>query len=103
MRNAELRNEESGTMELESAGSSFIPHSAFHIPHSGCRFRPRCPYAVAECSEVTPELEEIAPNHCAACIRISRERPDIVNARPSAKSGQTASRVARGAPGSSNL
>lgn len=73
------------------------------IPLAGCRFRPRCPYAVDECGEVIPELEEIAPNHWAACIRISRERPDIVDARPGAKSGLTAGRVARGALGSSNL
>jgi oligopeptide transport system ATP-binding protein len=72
-------------------------------PQLGCRFRLRCPYAIAECDEVTPELEEIAPNHWAACIRISRERPDIVDARPGAKSGLTASRVARGAPSEAQI
>ncbi len=94
----DLRN-----VALKEADSSFNPQASILNPQAGCRFRPRCPYAVAECSELTPELEEIAPNHWAACIRISRERPDIVNARPSAKSGLTASRVARGALGSSNL
>ena len=96
LRIADFGNRDSEIAESGKADSSFNPQS-------GCRFRPRCPYAVAECSEVTPELEEIAPNHWAACIRISRERPDIVDARPGAKSGLTASRVARGAPGGSNL
>src|SRR5205823_4728462 len=70
LRIADFGNRDSEIAESGKADSSFNPQS-------GCRFRPRCPYAVAECSEVTPELEEIAPNHWAACIRISRERPDI--------------------------
>ena len=33
----------------------------------GCRFAPRCLYAQKKCSEVTPELRELAPNHFVAC------------------------------------
>ncbi|MSP01128.1 MAG: dipeptide ABC transporter ATP-binding protein [Acetobacteraceae bacterium] len=36
-------------------------------PPSGCHFHPRCPIAVARCSEERPMLREIAPGHQAAC------------------------------------
>jgi len=36
---------------------------------SGCSFADRCPFAKAECREVVPPLEEVAPGHFAACIR----------------------------------
>jgi oligopeptide transport system ATP-binding protein len=46
-------------------------------PPSGCRFHPRCPYAVGACARVDPPLVEVRPAHFAACIRISRDSPDI--------------------------
>ncbi|HYD49785.1 MAG TPA: ABC transporter ATP-binding protein [Terriglobales bacterium] len=39
---------------------------------SGCRFRDRCPDAIAACAEVDPRLEELAADHRAACIRLVR-------------------------------
>lgn len=36
----------------------------------GCFFAGRCPVAVARCRAETPALEEVAPAHRAACLRI---------------------------------
>lgn len=36
---------------------------------SGCRFHPRCPYALDICRQQTPPLTEQAPGHAAACHR----------------------------------
>ncbi|NLA57413.1 MAG: ABC transporter ATP-binding protein, partial [Firmicutes bacterium] len=36
-------------------------------PPSGCRFHPRCPYAMEQCKQETPELREVIPGHYAAC------------------------------------
>ncbi len=37
---------------------------------AGCRFAPRCGYAVAACSAGIPPLALFAPGHRAACIRV---------------------------------
>jgi peptide/nickel transport system ATP-binding protein len=39
-------------------------------PPSGCRFHPRCPTAVADCTRIDPPLEAKQPNHYVACIRV---------------------------------
>jgi len=36
-------------------------------PAPGCRFRWRCPYAIDVCSQVTPPLRVLRPEHEAAC------------------------------------
>jgi peptide/nickel transport system ATP-binding protein len=36
-------------------------------PPAGCRFHPRCPQAVARCSEAIPEWRETEPGHWVAC------------------------------------
>ncbi len=36
-------------------------------PTEGCRFRWRCPYAIDECSRVTPRLRSMGADHEAAC------------------------------------
>ncbi len=36
-------------------------------PPSGCRFHPRCPFALKQCSEIVPVEKEIAPAHTVSC------------------------------------
>jgi oligopeptide/dipeptide ABC transporter ATP-binding protein len=36
-------------------------------PPSGCRFHPRCPFAMALCAEREPEEKALAPEHLVAC------------------------------------
>jgi peptide/nickel transport system ATP-binding protein len=36
-------------------------------PTPGCRFRWRCPLAIEQCHQVTPDLSELGPGHAAAC------------------------------------
>jgi len=36
-------------------------------PPSGCRFHPRCSYAMPQCSEVVPEEKTLASGHTVAC------------------------------------
>lgn len=38
-------------------------------PGAGCRFVERCPYAIPKCKEITPEFQEIKPDHFVACHR----------------------------------
>jgi peptide/nickel transport system ATP-binding protein len=36
-------------------------------PPSGCRFHPRCEYAMETCRKTEPMLTQITKEHCAAC------------------------------------
>ncbi|MEW5870168.1 MAG: dipeptide ABC transporter ATP-binding protein [Chloroflexota bacterium] len=40
-------------------------------PPPGCKFHPRCSYAVELCSQAVPEWQEISPDHWVACHRAS--------------------------------
>ena len=37
-------------------------------PGPGCRFAPRCKYAMPACTAATPPLRDVAPGHKVACI-----------------------------------
>ena len=49
--------------------------SAAIAPAAGCRFLPRCPLAVAVCSEITPQLAAPEPGHAARC-HVTAPSPD---------------------------
>lgn len=40
---------------------------SIHEIITGCKFHPRCPYAMPVCSEVVPPLKEIKSKHFSAC------------------------------------
>jgi peptide/nickel transport system ATP-binding protein len=48
---------------------SIIPGNIPNLiePPSGCRFHPRCKYATERCSEASPVLEQVGPEHFVAC------------------------------------
>lgn len=45
--------------------SGMVPHPL--LMPQGCRFNPRCPYAVEKCRETEPELMELDHNHKVSC------------------------------------
>jgi peptide/nickel transport system ATP-binding protein len=53
--------------ERLAAIEGLVPDAAAFPP--GCRFHPRCPFAVDQCRSEIPPLREIRPNHFAACWR----------------------------------
>lgn len=50
---------------LEAIAGTIPP--AFAFPH-GCRFAPRCPYVMAECTTNNPDLIEVENHHSTRCI-----------------------------------
>lgn len=48
---------------------TYIPGSVPSLinPPSGCRFHPRCPYAMDRCKKNSPTLVEVEPGHKVAC------------------------------------
>ena len=53
--------------ERLSAIEGFVPDAAA-MPE-GCRFHPRCPFAIDRCRQEEPALAEISRNHFASCWR----------------------------------
>ena len=53
--------------ERLSAIEGIVPDAAAFPP--GCRFHPRCPFAVEKCRTEQPLLKQIGVNHFAACWR----------------------------------
>jgi oligopeptide transport system ATP-binding protein len=49
-------------------------------PPSGCRFEPRCTFALSSCSETVPELTTLSAGHEARCGRVSE--PDFLANAP---------------------
>lgn len=45
------------------------PPDPFRMP-AGCRFHPRCRYAVEACREEVPGLVEVGVRHLSACLRV---------------------------------
>jgi peptide/nickel transport system ATP-binding protein len=44
----------------------------FALPQ-GCRFHPRCPFALPACTQEVPALKSIQPDHTVACLRVPIE------------------------------
>lgn len=54
--------EETGRLEIIEGN---VPNLV--RPPSGCRFNPRCPFAMGICSKVKPPLIEVKPGHFVSC------------------------------------
>ncbi len=59
------------------------PPSLLHPP-PGCRFAPRCPFALPSCRETLPATSRIGADHSAACLRAGEAAELRERARESA-------------------
>ncbi len=59
--------------QRESAPVTGEVPSALNLP-SGCRFHPRCPQAMAHCSQTEPAMVELGPGHHASCHLLGHDR-----------------------------
>jgi oligopeptide/dipeptide ABC transporter ATP-binding protein len=60
---------QAGTSGERLASIPGVVPSAIAMP-TGCRFHPRCPYAVPACETVPVELTTVSDGHRARCIRV---------------------------------
>jgi peptide/nickel transport system ATP-binding protein len=44
------------------------------VPIEGCRFSPRCPFALDECRKISPHLKSLGPAHDTSCLRAPLEK-----------------------------
>lgn len=65
---AAIPTKESRRGSLQGLGGT-VPNLVH--PPPGCRFAPRCPRAVAACSQALPPLLAVGADHRAACIRLA--------------------------------
>jgi len=65
-------------MRAGSVNEEFVldgePPSPFDVP-AGCRFHPRCPYAVERCRTEDPALAAVGAGHDSACLRAAELPP----------------------------
>jgi peptide/nickel transport system ATP-binding protein len=54
-------------VEQLSSIKGIVP-SLVNMPRFGCRFADRCPNALPECKQVTPQLAEVEKEHEVACL-----------------------------------
>lgn len=57
-------------------------------PPSGCRFHPRCEFAVDRCSQEVPELRDFGGDHYAACHRVEELKLDGIRKRKTITRGK---------------
>ena len=50
-------------------------------PPKGCKFHTRCKYCTEICTQITPEMKEVRPNHFVACHHMLEnvEPPEPMN------------------------
>jgi peptide/nickel transport system ATP-binding protein/oligopeptide transport system ATP-binding protein len=55
--------------------SGMVPNP-LHFP-PGCRFHPRCKYALDVCREQEPKMEQIGAQHQVRCFMYDREKASL--------------------------
>jgi peptide/nickel transport system ATP-binding protein len=69
---------------------------ALDNPPGGCRFHPRCPYAMEVCKTQVPAMEQVGPNHRVACWLVTEERAGSFAASLTTGAQSAQSRVGQG-------